>query len=192
MKLFFVWLVLLGPVWAEENCDPVPAGMNGLKDFAYQNLSVTEQMFKNVLKFNVKMAGEGNISVLVNDKGQLEALRLNYSHKDDKKSFVLDRTKLDRAERISLPGRPGEDDQPPLQFYPVKPPGLDFVKGGVFKIAIITEQDPPRTEEYEVTLRKSGPDWILDQNNRKVTSMTLHPGVSFLSWKGTFNRIEFR
>ncbi|MCE3011796.1 MAG: hypothetical protein LW878_01905, partial [Proteobacteria bacterium] len=135
MKHFFLWLFLIAPVWARENCDPVPLVPVAISSLAQQNLAVTEQMFRNVLRFNVKMAGDGNISVLVNPQGHLEAIRLNYAHKDDKKSFVLDRAKLDRAERISLPGRPGEDDQPPLQFYPVKPPGLDFQRGGVFKVA---------------------------------------------------------
>jgi hypothetical protein len=192
MKHFFLWLFLVTPLWAQENCDPVPLVPVAISTLAQQNLAVTEQMFRNVLRFNVKMAGDGNISVLLNPQGNLEAIRLNYTNNDDKKSFVLDRAKLDRAERISLPGRPDEDDRPPLQFYPLKPPGLDFQRGGVFKVAIMTSQDPPRTEEYEVTLRKSGSDWIIDQNNRRIHTMTLHPGVSFLSWKGTFDRIEFR
>jgi len=193
MKYFFLLMLVSFPLFAQElDCDPDVIGGEVISTLAQQNLDVTEKIFKNVLNFNVKMAGEGNISVLTNDKGELEAIRLNYAHKNDKKSFVLDRTKLDRAERISLPGRPGEDDFPPLQFYPVKPPGLDFARGGAFKISIITEQNPKKTEEYVVNLRKSGPDWMLDYNNRRVNDMTLHPGVSFLSWKGTFNRIEFK
>ena len=194
MKHFFLWLFLMAPVWAQENCNPAPSVNETITNLAYQNLAVTEQLFQNVLRFNVNMAGNGNISVLLNPQGELEAIRLNYANGDEKQSFVLDRAKLDRAERISLPGRPGENDRPPLQFYPVKPPGLDFQRGGVFKVAIITSQDPARTQEYEVTLRKSGADWILDHNNRRVRTMTLNPDVSILSmsWKGTFNSIKFR
>ncbi len=192
MKFFLFVLFLSLPALAQENCDPQTLAMNSLDSFAQQNLAAANMLFKNVLKFNVKMAGDGNISVLLDERGNLEAIRLNYNHNNEKKFFILDREKLESADRISLPGRPGENDQPPLQFYPVKPPGLDFVKGGAFKIAITTEQSPPRVEEYVVTLRKSGSDWIIDQRDRQVKEMTLHPGLSFLSWKGTFNKIDFR
>lgn len=192
MKIVLIFLLLSVGAHADENCDPFPILPAPIRDFAYENLAVTDEFFQNLVSFDVKYAGKGNILVLTNDQGEIEAIRLNYSHEGVTQKDTLDREKLAGGEKISLPGRPGVQEDPPLEFYPIIPPGLNFKTGGTFKIDIITNQNPRRTTEYTLKLIKSGPEWMIEQNNRRISSMTLHPSVSFFSWKGAFDKIEFR
>lgn len=191
MKLLLLFLLISVVAHADENCDPAPSGAKPLGSFAKSNLQITNSLFTPLMPFNVRMAGPGNISILENEQGEIEAIRL--SHDSVATPLDLSRSDLLDGKRISLPGRENREDEPPLRFYPLTPPGINLSTGGAFKIDIVTKQDGEDSEilSYNVNLTRREGRWVLTHNNRNLSSMTLHPDIGLGGWKGTFSRIEF-
>lgn len=188
MRILLLALFLSVNTHADENCDPAPSGAKPLESFAKSNLQITDRLYNDLMSFNVRLAGDGNISLLENEQGGIEAIRVNY----EDQVLTLNSEQLLSGERISLPGR-NNSDEPPLRFYPLTPPGINLSTGGAFKIDIVTKQDGEDSEilSYNVNLTRREGRWVLTHNNRNFSSMTLHPDIGLGGWKGTFNRIEF-
>jgi hypothetical protein len=187
-------LLLSGLLQAQEICDSQEILEPQVLSLSQVAFKATEAFFIPLISFNVNHAGNGNISLLENPDGSIAAIRLNYENQGEFKSFILDQEQLKQGNRISMPGR-NQEDHPPLQFYPVIPPGIDLQSGGEFKISIVTSQSPLRSMDYSVTLRKLGSRWILAHSGQRVRNMVLQPGINLFSserWRGTFNKIEFR
>lgn len=184
-------LLLSGTAMADDDCQFLPpiAG-DGVTNLSRDVLQASQQLYSKVVDLRVRLAGSGDLSVLVNDEGEVEAVRFNYRDKKDVKVLNITARELNQGMLLEYPALNGAVS--PLKLSVVRPPGLDPSTGGTFKLEIATSLDPAKFTSYQIKLGKSGNAWGVNQGSARVKEVIIHPGVSMFSWDGTFQKIEFK
>lgn len=192
MKYAFVFALFLSvQAFADEDCQSLPpiAG-ESVMALSRDVLQSSQQLYSKVVDLRVRLAGSGDLSVLLNDEGEVEAVRFNYRDKKDVKVLNITARELNQGLLLEYPAQNGAIS--PLKLSVVRPPGLDPSTGGTFKLEIATSLDPAKFTSYQIRLGKTGNAWGVSQGSSRVKEVVIHPGVSMLSWDGTFQKIEFK
>ncbi|MFP5459820.1 MAG: hypothetical protein ACLGG7_13875 [Bacteriovoracia bacterium] len=192
MKYAFVFALLLSvQAFADEDCQNLPpiAG-ESVMALSRDVLQSSQQLYSKVVDLRVRLAGSGDLSVLLNDEGEVEAVRFNYRDKKDVKVLNITARELNQGLLLEYPAQNGAIS--PLKLSVVRPPGLNPSTGGTFKLEIATSLDPAKFTSYQIRLAKTGTAWGVSQGSSRVKEVVIHPGVSMLSWDGTFQKIEFK
>lgn len=193
MKYLAIFFLLTVPLISSaiEDC-PLPVStMPPLVNTLMGDVAaVTGHLYTKVMDLKVRHAGSGDLSVLQNAQGEVEAVKFFYKNGNDVKNLVVTTDELNQGRAIQYPGQSGSVS--PLKLEAVRPPGMNAETGGLFNLQIATKLSPPTFLQYQIRLNKEGRNWVVDYNGTRPKTVVLSPGISFLSWDGTFQRVEFQ
>lgn len=176
--------------YAQLPCDQSLTVTNEkIENLSQQVLQATQESYAKVVDLKVKHAGKGDLSILVNDANEVVAVRFNYSDGKEVKMLNVTATELNQGKALQYPGADGAVS--PLRLSVVRPPGLNPATGGTFNIDIATDIDPVKLKSYQLKLTLTGNKWSVGQGSARVKDVIIHPGISWASWDGTFQKIEF-
>ncbi len=153
-------------------------------------LQAAQQEFTEIMKLDVKHAGKGNLSLQLNPAGDIEAVKFYYKNGNDVKVYVVTTEEFNQGKAIEYPAQNGT--QSPLRLSVIRPPGLNPGKESFFNLEIITDFDPLNKRSHHIKLSREGNRWVVDALGTRAKQVVLHPGVGFLSWDGTFQKVEFK
>ncbi len=185
-------LLLTAPLArAAESCYPEDAPLTAaIETLSLDVLAATDKLFTRVVSMKIRMAGSGDISILLNDAGEVEAVRINYQDGKDVRVLTVTAEELNRGQLLQLAGQEGKAS--PLRLSVKRPPGLNPATGGEFNLEIATDLAPLKLANYPVRLAKSGDAWVLNSAEGRVREVVIHPSVGLTGWRGTFTRVELK
>lgn len=148
--------------------------------------SVTDNLFRDIITFKVNLDGQGKIEVFF-VKCEPKILRMNYSNGIGQ--FVEQVSFDDLAKGIPL----SYENKDKKGKAIVLAPSESFKEGKTyhFKLLIRTGVNPDVYSTFPLELDTSSSIPKVSVKKKKVTRITLTPGVSFLSWDGTFKKVDF-
>jgi uncharacterized protein (DUF2249 family) len=133
--------------------------------------------------------GTGNVSVIVDENGNLSAVRADFNLKGSKSMMMKTIDELNAGERLNYVN--GKDPKPALVVRK-KSANISTSAGGEFVFAILSEK-PDKYKTYSVFLRKHNGAWIAkDASGETLKSVDLTPNAPGLSWNGTFSSATFK
>lgn len=177
--------------WGIEDCDPpVTPAPQAVTSLASDVAKATNHLYTKLVDLKVRHAGSGDLSILLNPEGEVEAVKFFYKNGNEVKNLVVSTEDLNKGRAIQYPGRSGSVS--PLKLDAVRPPGVNPGTGGVFNLQIATKLSPPAFVQYQIHLVREGKNWVVEYNGTRPKSVVLNPGISFLSWDGTFQKVEFQ
>ncbi|MBY0517619.1 MAG: hypothetical protein K2P81_11955 [Bacteriovoracaceae bacterium] len=176
---------------ASENCGNLPpiAG-SSVNQLSEHVLNAASQSFTKILNLSVNHAGRGDLSILLNPAGEIEAVKFYYKDGDNIKSYVVTSEELNQGKAIEYSSKDGGPS--PLRLEAIRPPGLNPGKGGPFNLEIATSLNPLKKRLHTVKLSKENGKWVVDALGVRAKEVILDPGISWLSWDGTFQKVEFK
>lgn len=178
------------PALAQLPCDKSLTITNQkIEDLSQQVLQATQLSYAKVVDLKVKHAGKGDLSILLNEANEIVAVRFNYSDGKEVQMLNVTAAELNQGKALQYPGPDGAVS--PLRLSVVRPPGLNPATGGTFNIEIATDIEPVKLKSYKLQLGKVGNKWNVGQGSARVKDVIIHPGISWASWDGTFQKIEF-
>jgi hypothetical protein len=193
MKILYLMLCILSlKAFAQEICNSnliiADEKIETLSKIAFK---ATQESYKKLVNISVKHAGNGDLSILVNESNEIVAVRFNYRDGDDVKILNVTAEELNSGKSLEYPGQDGAVS--PLRLSVARPPGLIPGSGATFNLDIATDLDPLKLQNYQLKLTKSGNSWSVAHGNKaQVNDVVIHPGISWASWNGTFKKIEFK
>ncbi len=172
---------------ANESCvvnDVIPSNVTNLtKDLG----KISSGLYKDITKFKVELDGEGKLSVFY-ENGEPKILKFTYRNKNG--LTVIQRTfdEIEQGKKIAY-----ENDKKPGE-------SIIFEKGSSFKtnnsfnfkLSIRTSIKPVKYESYPIELKGNEQSPLVIANRKQCKVIALSPGVSFLSWDGTFKKVDFK
>ena len=186
----FLGLLISLPSLAQIPCDrSLTISNEKIEALSQQVLQATQESYAKVVALKVKHAGSGDLSILLNEDNEVVAVRFNYSDGKDVQVLNVTAAELNQGKALQYPGPDGAVS--PLRLSVVRPPGLNPTTGGTFNIDIATDIEPVKLKSYKLQLGKTGNTWTVGQGNARVKDVIIHPGISWASWDGTFQKIEF-
>lgn len=188
--LYFLGLLISLPSLAQIPCDKSLTITNEkIETLSQQVLQATQESYAKVVDLKVKHAGKGDLSILLNEANEIVAVRFNYSDGKEVQMLNVTAAELNQGKALQYPGPDGAVS--PLRLSVVRPPGLNPATGGTFNIDIATDIEPVKLKSYKLQLGKVGNKWNVGQGSARVKDVIIHPGISWASWDGTFQKIEF-
>jgi hypothetical protein len=182
---------------AYESCDEVVAeSFDTIHKLADETLEATAAMAasQNVLKVTatkfLKNQGNGNVSVITDDQGNLAGIRVDFKlngHKND----VMIKTfqEIDSGEKLEYL----EYNAPKPALVVKKAYGAKIYPstGGEFTFSILAKK-PDSYQHHSVYLRKVNGKWLVrNKAGVNLRSVDLTPNVESLAWDGTFSAATF-
>lgn len=187
---------------AYENCDEVVAeSFDTIHKLADETLKATAAMDSSpsVLKVTATKAytnqGNGDVSVIIDDKGNIAGIRVDFKLKGHKNEVMIKTfEEIDRGEKLEYL----EYNAPVPALVVKKAHGATIYPstGGQFTFSILTKK-PKTYEHHTVYLRKVNGAWLVRNNaGVKLSSVDLIPNVDGLlstnpRWDGTFDSAKF-
>ena len=183
---------------AFENCDEVVAEsfdtIHGLADDA---LAATAAMAasQNVLKVTatkfLKNQGNGSVSVITDDDGNLAGIRVDFKlngHKND----VMIKTFQEMNSGEKLEYLEYNASRPALVVKKANGAKIYPSTGGEFTFSTLTNK-PDSYQHHTVYLRKVNGKWLVrNKAGVNLSSVDLTPNVEGLAWDGTFSAATFK
>jgi hypothetical protein len=170
--------------FALEDCPPVtevPA-----RELIQTLSSVTDNLFRDIISLKVNLDGQGKIEVFL-VKGEPKILRMNYSN--GKGQFVEQVSFDDLAKGIPLSYE--NKDKKGKAIVLERSESFKNGKTYHFKLLIRTGVNPDEYSSFPLELDASSSNPKVSVKDKNVTRITLTPRVSFLSWDGTFKKVDF-
>lgn len=190
-KFYFLFVLAALPAYAQVNCQALPAiAPSAVEALAEPVLQAAQQSYTKLLDLKVNHGGKGDLSILLNPAGEIEAVKFYYKDEDGVKAYVVTSEEFNQGKAIQY--QPKDGNVSPLKLSVVRPPGLNPGKGGTFNLTIATKLDPPYYREHMVKLSQDDGKWVVDALGVRTKEVILSPGVSFFSWDGTFQKVEFK
>lgn len=182
LALFSVTQAMCAEVECESSAIQVPA-----KELLRTMKAVSEGMYKDIATMKVNMDGEGKLSVYY-EKGEPKLIKFTYTN--GKGTVVIQKSFEELEKGI------------PLIYENSERPGkaIVFEKGDVFKrdksfgfrLKVRSSVDPERHQTFPIDFDPEMSAPKLTTGQRQFRSIVLSPGISMLSWDGTFKRVEFK
>ena len=155
-------------------------------------LQVAQAVTDTLVTIKVNHGGAGRLSFALNAQGVPQALMMYYDDPNDDKapiSSTIPVADLEAGRELKLKGLDGKPSPLILKLTP----GQKVVEGGEALLEIVTDFDPLKKITYPLRLaRNAATDWGIHYQGRPVSNVTLSPGISWLSWAGTFTKAEFQ
>lgn len=149
--------------------------------------AVSENLYKDVSSLKVNMDGEGKLSVFY-EKGVPKLIKLTYTNGDG--TSVVQKSFDEIA------------NGHPLIYENKSKPGKAIVleKGSSFKngnnfsfsLKVRTSLKPEKHTTYPIDFNSDMSSPKLLSNNKSFKNIVLSPGISLMSWDGTFKKVEFK
>ena len=194
--LFIFAFLFSTQIFAEDciHCTPTQneikapgAGVERLASLVEKSLKT---YYVKVAELKVNHAGAGDLSVMVDEAGNVLAVKFYYKNGKDEKNFTVSVEDFNKGKGIEYPALKAGVVSP-LRLTAVNPPGINGANGGNFKLTIATSLDPVKTQDSIVSLKKSNGKWLTETNNKEMKKVTLSPGISWMAWDGTFEEVAF-
>lgn len=189
-KLLFVAVTLFSSVGAfalepwdcqnETEVGPVTQFIDSYK-------KVENGMYKNIFDMKVNMDGEGKISVYY-EKGEPKILKLSYNNKKGEVTKTITFEELAQGKELIYENK----DIPGKAIVLSK--GEPFNSGDdfKFKMGYRSGVKPDKLSNVNLSFDSTYASPKVAANGKEFKKMVLSPGVSFLSWDGTFKKVEFQ
>jgi hypothetical protein len=145
--------------------------------------------FTKVADLKVNHAGSGDLSILVDEGGNLLAVKFLYEDGKDKKDFTVSIDDFNKGKGIDYPAL--KNNVSPLKLSAVRPPGINAKTGGDFNLIIGTSTEPAVYKSSSIKLSKKNGEWAISTGKKNIKKVTLSPGLSWAAWNGTFTEAKF-
>lgn len=180
-------LVMTLPAFAQvEDCEStaiqVPAS-----ELLSTMKTVSESLYKDVSSLKVNMDGEGKLSVFY-EKGVPKLIKLTYTNGDGTSVVQKSFDEIGNGN--------------PLIYENKSKPGKAIIleKGNRFKngnnfsfsLKIRTSLKPEKHTSYPIEFDSNMSSPKLLSNSKSFKNIVLSPGISLMSWDGTFKKVEFK
>lgn len=182
-----IFIALSFSAIAEEVMCPVNAPTPQVEELLNSLKKTSECLYKDIASLKVNMDGEGKLSVFY-EKGVPKILKLTYTNKS---GTTIKQITFDDLEK----GKPLVYENTAKKGKAIvfeKSENFRQDKKFKFTLKVRSSVGPEKHNSYPL-------EFDSDENNPKVSSsgnsfskMVLSPGVSFLSWDGTFKKVEFQ
>jgi hypothetical protein len=185
--ILFSLLLLSTSLFADDLTCPVNAPTPAVEDLLNTLKKSSECLYKDIATLKVNMDGEGKLSVFY-EKGVPKLLKLTYTNKSGTtiKQITFDDLAKGKQLIYENPSKKGKA----IVFE--KADSFKQDKKYKFNLNVRSSVDPEKHATYPL-------EFDSDESNPKVSSsgnlfgkMVLSPGISFLSWDGTFKKVEFQ
>lgn len=169
----------------QEDCDKDAIPLPG-RELLETMDAVSQGLYKDISKLKVNHDGEGKLSVFY-ENGRPMLLKLYYKNKKGTMVKEISFADLERGK--------------PLIFENAEKPGkaLIFEKAPVFqndntynfKLSVRISLNPDKYKSYNVAFHSDEKNPAVLTNNKKFKDIIVSPGISWLSWDGTFEKVDF-
>jgi hypothetical protein len=191
--IFLIFIVSFNLSLASELCRTSDKSFEDLKNFSEDALNVTSKISQKILgvtvtKFGMNQ-GSGNVSVIVDDKGNISAVQVTFKIDGKIETMVKTFDQLSKGEKLEYIN--GSEKKPALVVKKASGATIYAASGGEFTFSILSEK-PDKYIHYKLFLRKSGSSWIVkNSSGTKLSSVDLTPNAPWGEWNGTFSKATF-
>lgn len=182
--VFFLFISL--PVLAEQdNCEQEVIPLPG-DELVETMEAVADHLYKDISKLKVNHDGEGKLSVFY-ENGRPMLLKLYYKNEKGTMLKEISFADLEKGETLIF-----ENSDKPGKALVFRR-GDNFQKGNnySFKLSVRTSIDPDKYRSYDVTFHSDEKKPEVSASQKKFKEIVVSPGISWLSWDGTFQKVEF-
>ena len=181
--------------YSAESCHLYPDQMQSLTDFAdgvnevTAGLAETQKVLDVTVTKFYKNQGNGKVSVITDEKGNISAVRVDFSLQGKKTTLLKTFEELNSGGKLQYID--GNSKNAALSVQKASGANLSAQNGGKFTFSVLTKK-PNSYAHHTVYLRKDGNSWVAkNENGSKLSSVDLTPNVSGLEWNGTFSSATF-
>ncbi|WPU64147.1 hypothetical protein [Peredibacter starrii] len=187
-KLIFVAVTLFSSAGAlaldPTDCQTEPGPVSQFID-AYKK--VENGMYKNIFDMKVNMDGDGKIAVYY-EKGEPKILKLSYKNKNGEVTKTITFEELAQGKELIYENKDIPGKAIVLSRGEPFNDGDDFK----FKLGYRSSVKPDKLSNVNLNFDSTYVSPKVAANGKEFKKMVLSPGVSFLSWDGTFKKVEFQ
>ncbi|WP_408097162.1 hypothetical protein ACJVC5_19185 [Peredibacter sp. HCB2-198] len=189
-KLYFFAVVLFSSTgaYAQDPIECLTGSEAGtVTQFIDAYKKVENGMYKNIFDMKVNMDGEGKIAVYY-EKGEPKILKLSYKNKGGEVTKTITFEELAQGKELIYENK----DIPGKAIVLSK--GEPFNSGDdfKFKLGYRSAVRPDKLSNVNLSFDSTYASPKVAANGKEFRKMVLSPGVSFLSWDGTFKKVEFQ
>lgn len=183
---------------AFEYCDEVVAEpfekVQELADDAFAAtaaMSASQSLLKVTATKYYKNQGNGNVSVITDEKGDIAGIRVDFKLNGHKNEVMMKTFKeIDSGEKLEYL----EYKAPKAALVVKKASGAKIYPstGGEFTFSILAKK-PDTYQHHTLYLRKVNGKWLVkNKQGVNLSSVDLTPNVENLAWDGTFSDAIFQ
>lgn len=179
-------LISLPAISQEEDCESTAIQIPAAELLGTMKV-ISEGLYKDISTLKVNLDGEGKLSVLY-EKGVPKLIKLTYTNGDG--TSIIQKSFDEIANGV------------PLVYENKSKPGKAIIleKGSSFKngnnfsfsLKVRTSLKPEKHTSYPIEFNSDMTSPKLLSNSKSFKSIVLSPGVSLMSWDGTFKKVEFK
>jgi hypothetical protein len=148
--------------------------------------TISDNLYKDIATMKVNMDGEGKLSVFY-EKGEPKLLKLTYTN--SKGTVIIQKTFEELSKGVPLIYE--NKDKPGKAIILEKSDSFKNDKKFSFRLKVRTSYDPEKHSSFPIDFEADINTSKVSSNQKQFKNIILSPGVSFLSWDGTFKKVEF-